>query len=265
MTYFAFLLLFLIPPIILLVFFTIRKGFHRLAWLAIGVHILIAVTYTTPWDNYLVATRVWWYDPELVTGLTLGFVPIEEYSFFVLQTLLSGIWIVYLLQNQPSEQPNGTDTLPRRNLRGVMFLSLTWLISLAMLLIAWQPGTYLSLILAWALVPIMLQVAMGGDLLIKNAKPIIAGVLVPTVYLSIADTLAIGFGTWTINPQKTLGILLPGGLPLEESIFFLMTNILIVFGITLSLEPASKTRLQHYLDKLKELSFQLEPKGKDFN
>ena len=93
----------------------------------------------------------------------------------------------------------------------------------------------------------------------KNARLVIAGVLVPTVYLTVADTVAIGFGTWTINPQKTLDILLPGGLPLEELIFFLMTNILIVFGITLSLEPASKARLQNYLDKVKRLSFQLEP------
>lgn len=259
MTYFAFLLLFLIPPIILLVFFVIRKGFHRLAWLTIGVHILIAVTYTTPWDNYLVATRVWWYDPELVTGLTLGFVPIEEYTFFVLQTLMSGTWIVLFLQNQAGKKSSNFDTWPRKNLHGVIVLMVPWLVSFMALFLAWQPGTYLSLILVWVLPPIMLQVAIGGDLLMKNARLVIAGVLVPTVYLTVADTVAIGFGTWTINPQKTLDILLPGGLPLEELIFFLMTNILIVFGITLSLEPASKARLQNYLDKVKRLSFQLEP------
>ena len=30
---------------------------------------MIAVVYTTHWDNYLVATRVWWYDPALVSGI----------------------------------------------------------------------------------------------------------------------------------------------------------------------------------------------------
>jgi len=258
MTYFSFLLLFLIPPLIILAFFAKRKGFQRLAWLAIGAHILIAVTYTTPWDNYLVATSVWWYDPKLVTGLTLGYVPIEEYTFFVLQTLMSGMWIVFLLQNQASRQSVGTDPWPRNNLLGVMALWAAWLVSFMALILAWQPATYLGLILVWALPPIMLQVAFGGDLLVKNARTILLGVLVPTVYLSVADTLAIGFGTWTINPQKTLGILFPGGLPLEEAIFFLMTNILIVFGITLILEPASKARLQSTIARLKKLTFQLE-------
>jgi len=258
MTYFSFLLLFLIPPIILLAYFTIRKGLQRPAWLAIGVHILIAVIYTTPWDNYLVATRVWWYDPALVTGLTLGYVPIEEYSFFVLQTLMSGMWIAHLLQNHSGEKSSGPDTQPRKNLIWVILLLVPWLVSFMALVLAWQPGTYLSLILVWAIPPILLQVAFGGDLLLKNARPVLAGILVPTVYLSIADTLAIGLGTWTISPQKTLGILLPGGLPLEEAIFFLMTNILIVFGITLTQEPESKARLQKYLDKVKRLTFQLE-------
>ena len=35
---------------------------------ALIVLVLIAVIYTTPWDNYLVATEVWWYDPASVTG-----------------------------------------------------------------------------------------------------------------------------------------------------------------------------------------------------
>ena len=60
--------------------------------------ILVAVTYTTPWDNYLVATGVWWYDENLVTGVTFGYVPIKEYTFFVVQTVLTGMWMIWLLQ-----------------------------------------------------------------------------------------------------------------------------------------------------------------------
>ena len=50
---------------------------------AIGVLVLIAVVYTTPWDNYLVATKVWWYDTELVTGIVLGY-----YSEYARKALL---------------------------------------------------------------------------------------------------------------------------------------------------------------------------------
>ena len=84
MTYFAFHLRFLLPPILvlgLLVLRDYRRGKRlpavlrrRSAGLALLINIALAVIYTTPWDNYLVATRVWWYDPAGVTGVTLGWV-----------------------------------------------------------------------------------------------------------------------------------------------------------------------------------------------
>lgn len=259
MTYFYFLLVFLFPPIALLALFAIRKGIPRLAWLAIGVHVLIAVVYTTPWDNYLVATRVWWYDPALVTGLTLGYVPIEEYSFFVLQTIMSGLWIAMLTLSQPGGQISVPVLWPRKNLLSAAILGLPWLASVLALIMGWQSATYLSLILVWALPPVMLQVSFGWDLIAKNARWVLMGILIPTIYLSIADTLAISFGTWTINPLKTLGVHFPGGLPLEEVIFFLMTNILIVFGMTLSLVPESRARLRAHLQAGNRLRSPLKP------
>ena len=82
MTYFGFLLRFLVIPILILAGVTLwneRRGQQRApslrgtsVGLAIGLHMLIALIYTTPWDNYLVATGVWWYDPALVTGIVLG-------------------------------------------------------------------------------------------------------------------------------------------------------------------------------------------------
>ena len=93
MTYFEFLLLFLAIPIILLVAMRPWKtGSSNWLWLAIGAQVLLALIYTTPWDNHLVATGVWYYNPKLVTGYVLGYVPIEEYTFFVLETLLAGLW-----------------------------------------------------------------------------------------------------------------------------------------------------------------------------
>jgi hypothetical protein len=48
------------------------------------VHILVAVIYTTPWDNDLAASGVWTYDPRLVRGWLLGWVPFGENTFFVI-------------------------------------------------------------------------------------------------------------------------------------------------------------------------------------
>src|SRR5215207_5074988 len=117
MTYFTFLLRFLIPPLLLaaaITFYDWRRGKSLPAalhgwspWAALLVHVALAVIYTTPWDNYLVATGVWWYNPQLVTGIVFGYVPLEEYTFFVLQNLLTGLWLLLLARRLPvaAERP----------------------------------------------------------------------------------------------------------------------------------------------------------------
>ena len=54
-----------------------------------------AAAVTLSMHFHLVATQVWWYDPQLVTGLLIGWVPIEEYLFFILQPLLTGLWLAF--------------------------------------------------------------------------------------------------------------------------------------------------------------------------
>lgn len=112
-----------------------------------------------------------------------------------------------------------------------------------MLAAGWQPGTYLSLELAWALPPLLLQLAFGADILWRHRHLALWGVIPPTLYLSLVDSLAIGAGTWTISPAQSLHIYLLGILPLEEFIFFLLTNMLLVGGMILALANDSKARL----------------------
>ncbi len=250
MTYFGVLALFILPPIGILLALhwrdrrrllpTALRAFHPGS--VIWAHVLVALIYTTPWDNYLVATGVWWYDPNLVTGLTLGWVPIEEYTFFILQTLLTGLWLVWLARRLALPP---TQMSSRSSLRwsSTLVLSILWLASLARLLAQWLPGTYLVLILVWALPPIMLQTAFGADILWSWRRLVLPGFIIPTLYLSLVDTIAIRAGTWTIDPVQTTGIHLPGGLPLEELTFFLVTNLLVSFGVTLVLATKSQQRV----------------------
>jgi lycopene cyclase domain-containing protein len=252
MTYFGFLLRFLVVPLVLMAGLTwrdLRRGVnHPLAlrnwpaWVVLLVHVVVALLYTTPWDNYLVATRVWWYDPTLVTGITLGWVPLEEYTFFVLQTLVAGLWLLYLARRLPLED---SSNLYRGQSRWITTLvaGLLWLAAVAMLLAGWQPGTYLALELTWALPPIMLQLAFGADILWHHRRLVLLSLLPPTFYLCIADALAIGAGTWTINPARSLNVYLGGGLPLEELVFFTLTNTLVVFGMVLGLARESRDRI----------------------
>ena len=123
MTYFGFLVRFLVVPSVVLLLIALwdrRRGRQAPAelrafplWAAIAIHMFIALVYTTPWDNYLVATNVWWYDPALVTGITIGWVPIEEYTFFLLQPILAGLWLGFcLLYTSPSPRDRTRSRMP---------------------------------------------------------------------------------------------------------------------------------------------------------
>jgi lycopene cyclase domain-containing protein len=260
MTYFNFLIFFLAIPIML---FGIVAAADRSRgrkrpmalqgwspWSAILLHVFIALIYTTAWDNYLVATRVWWYDPELVTGITLGWVPLEEYTFFVLQPILAGLWLLFLARRlvQPLAS---TELVKGIRLSSTFILALVWLASIVILIAKWQAGTYLALELAWALPPIALQLAFGADILWHFRRLVFLAIVPLTLYLSAADALAITLGTWTINPEQSLNIFVAGLLPIEELLFFLLTNTLISFGIVLLWAKLSHARFAGYLARLR--------------
>jgi lycopene cyclase domain-containing protein len=100
MSYPLFLLLYLVVPILILGVW-LRREWLQTWWLrAAAFTIVIALVYTTPWDNFLVATQVWYYDPARVWNIILGWVPLEEYLFFVLQTILTGLIVAGLLKRE---------------------------------------------------------------------------------------------------------------------------------------------------------------------
>jgi len=251
MTYFGFLLLFLGIPIVILGVIsyvdwrrgktTPRRLRYWPAWAAIALHSVIALAYTTPWDNYLVATRVWWYDPALVTGITLGWVPIEEYTFFVVQPILAGLWLFFLARRMKRVASDGRLA---SNLRLITtgVVAVLWLASVVALVGGTEKMTYMALELGWALPPIGLQLLFGADILWRYRRLVLTSLISLTLYLSAADALAIDLGTWTINPEQSLDLLIGGILPIEEFLFFLVTNTLITFGISLVIARESHDR-----------------------
>ena len=253
MTYFGFLGLFLAIPIAIMLGLTWRdarlgrKVPRRFAsyppYAILALHLAMALVYTTPWDNYLVATSVWWYDQAKVTGIVFGYVPIEEYTFFLVQPILSGLWLLFWLRRQPNKVQKGWEN-GRFRLTALAILGIIWLAMVAILVARWAPGTYMALILAWALLPIMLQVGFGGDILWHHRKLVLLGLAPPTLFLAAADALAIYDGIWTIDPAQTLNWHIGGILPFEEFLFFLITNVLVIFGMTLFLSAESQERLE---------------------
>jgi lycopene cyclase domain-containing protein len=229
----------------------------------------VAVVYTVPWDNHLIAAGVWSYDPSLISGVTFGWIPLEELLFFPLQTLLIGLWVIWLLlrlevwQAAINGPKSGARTIEAATLSSaegqtwghsngaaitrwmaVAVGCVAWLVALTLLSRGWQPGTYLGWELVWALPPLILQVGLGGDILWRRRRLLLIATIPIVVYLCMADAFAISEGIWTIAPQRSLGLLLGGVLPLEEVIFFLLTSALVTGGLTLGTASEARKRLR---------------------
>lgn len=231
MTYFEFHLVFLAPPLAILAWRFARASMagRRRALGHVGALSLIALVYTTPWDNYLVRRAIWWYGPDRVLG-TIGFVPVEEYLFFLLQPILLGL--LYLELERGAVPAPG----PYRGARragGLFWLGAT---GAGILLLRTEPGTYLGLILVWAGPVLAGQWAWAGRVFLAWRRPMAVTVVAASLYLWVADRLAIGLGIWDISAELTTGVHILG-LPVEEAVFFLLTNILVIQGLILFRRP----------------------------
>lgn len=119
MTYWAYHLLFILPPILFLlwrVWPRIRTA-HVVCWLVVCA---IVFTFTTPWDNYAAFLGIWGFgdcvslgypfstlahsaqNPEGFTWL--GHIPVEEYSYFILEATLACLTVLWLLPEVDSHQ-----------------------------------------------------------------------------------------------------------------------------------------------------------------
>ncbi|ROW16388.1 hypothetical protein VPNG_02722 [Cytospora leucostoma] len=197
-----------------------------------AILIAFAVVATIPWDSYLIRHDVWTYPPDAIVGPTLWSIPAEELFFFVIQTY--NTTLLYQLLNKPllhaeyllsSRIAIGLHRLIQAVL--VIFtLAGLWLVSVG------GPGTYLGLILSWACLFALLTWSIGGQFMMALPwTSIVIPIALPTLYLWIVDEMALQRGTWAIESGTKLGVTVWGSLEVEEAVFFLATNVLIVFGL----------------------------------
>jgi len=246
MSYLGFHAVFILPPLVVLLFAATRVAptlGPRARW-AMPAVVLIALVYTTPWDNYLVWRGVWYYGADRVIG-TIGWVPIEEYMFFVLQPLLAGSWTFLLLArlvrgglDRAAPESDGPPPPAQAHRRGravgAAVYAAAALVGALALGVEW--GVYGGLILVWAAPVLGAQWWFAGPAALRAPRTFLLAVGVPTLYLWAADWYAIADGIWTISPRYTTGLHLVG-LPAEEALFFLVTNLLVVQGLLLFLKP----------------------------
>ena len=145
--------------------------------------------------------------------------------------------------------PNKSEPADNTQIRKITTIvaGIVWLIFMVILALTFvndgfRPMTYLALELSWALIPIIIQLAFGADILWRHRRVVFLTIAISTIYLSWADALAIESGTWTIDPEQSLNWFIAGVLPIEEFIFFLITNTLVTLGMTLVLAEESQPR-----------------------
>ena len=230
LSYLAIHALFVLPPILVLGWLGLRRDdfwWNRRTASGLAIMIVLAVAYTTPWDNLLIAEGVWWYGDGTVVA-TLWYAPIEEYLFFVLQPILTAFWLFHVIR-----VPDRALAIPWRHRLGGAFAGVA-LSGLGWLLLGTTSTFYLGAILLWAGPILAIQWAFGITALWAVRRTTLIAVAVPTLYLWIVDRIAIGLGVWVISDTHTIGLTLLG-LPIEEALFFLVTNVFLVQGLILYL------------------------------
>ena len=230
MTYLEFLILFLLIPLSFLVYFFYTSNLPNKRDFLFGTTALaiIAFVYTTPWDNYLVMNNVWSYGIDRVQGV-IGYVPIEEYCFFILQTYFTGLFC-YRMQSFASVLKKKDDNIYKKRYLVTFLYVLIFVMGVSSLF--FETSFYLGLILVWSMPIIIFQWFVGSRYLVANKKLLFISTSIPTVYLWVADTIAINLNIWQINSKYILGISL-AGLPFEEATFFMVTNLMLTQGLIL--------------------------------
>ncbi|MGJ3242160.1 MAG: lycopene cyclase domain-containing protein [Opitutales bacterium] len=182
-----------------------------------------AMIWTTPWDNLLIALNIWDYPETAVLG-RIGYVPVEEYLFFILQPLFVGFLLTGVVARwQPA---------PSRVGKANMFVAGLWvgITLIGALLIAFPKTRYLGLILAWAGPVLAIQTAYGWADIVSLGRRLWPVWVAPTLYFWAADSWALASGIWRIAPETSTGLML-GNLPIEEALFFALTNLMVIQGL----------------------------------
>jgi lycopene cyclase domain-containing protein len=65
---------------------------------------------------------------------------------------------------------------------------------------------------------------------LRRWRRLLLTLLPVTVVFVLWDLAAIAAGHWTFDPEQITGVLLPGGLPLDEMLFFVVVPICAVLG-----------------------------------
>lgn len=231
LTYIDFHLKYTLPVIGVLSLIT-RPFINRSEVFKIAFISAIAFVYTTPWDNYIIYKEAWTYPPDRVLAM-IGYAPIEEYMFFVIQTAMTSLWALLCVRWSTPCLNFNYDKRSYQLIRWVPIMILTMVTIVGFkLAIPGQETFYLGCILCWVSPVIIFLWYGAGNFFVKKIIPSTFAIVVPSLYLCWIDQVALKENVWHINEKTSLNIFVVDDLPLEEAFFFFIVNFLIVLAVT---------------------------------
>lgn len=239
MTYLKFHLIFNLPLLIGAGILAGLEFFTAPVLFAFGIVLLAVMIFTTPWDNYAVAQGIWGFPRERFS-LKIWHLPIEEYGFFIIESVQVMLLCLFLFQTFPDlESIAMTRSLVgMETLLGIMAIFIIWgavglwgkqrIHKQSRFHYAWH-------LFFWFLPVIFLQWVIGWEILLPRWE-VLAGVtfLIGT-YLSLADYWAIDKGIWHFDQRQITGFKFGNKMPWEEAAFFYLTAFLVAQSFTLLL------------------------------
>lgn len=240
MTYFRFHLLFNLPATAVLLVLAWGKAGHGSQWAsgeglaALGVLAAVMV-FTSPWDNDAVRRGIWDFPPGRYWR-RIKFLPVEEYLFFVWQSvnvmLFTG-WVLRICPQWRTGEGTPLDSLTRLLLASTVLVCVLG----ALWIRRRRPSARwnYALHLLWFAPVILLQWALAPVLFFKLLPVLGTVTLVWGTYYTVADVVAVRAGVWTFDPKQITGHRLLGILPWEEIAFFYLTSLLVAQSFLLLL------------------------------
>lgn len=89
--------------------------------------------------------------------------------------------------------------------------------------------TYVAVLVGCLAAALWLEPVLRVGVL-RRWRRLLLTVLPVALLFSLWDVAALVAGHWRLDPAQTTGIVLPGGLPLDELLFFLVIPVCAVLG-----------------------------------
>jgi lycopene cyclase domain-containing protein len=229
MTYLRFHLIFNLPVLIVLAAITGGLPWSAEEFRAAGLVLLAVIAFTTPWDNLAAKWGIWGF-PREKYSVKLGYLPIEEYAFFVLQSVNVMLAVRALFHFLPGWQTSQETSIGKGALLCLAASIIPWIfivIQLRWLRRKGGPCVNYAIHLAWFLPVIYTQWVLAPFLFLEHAGMLTAVTVAFGVYYTLADLVAVRGGTWFFDEKQITGVKLAGRLPWEEIAFFFLTSLLV--------------------------------------